>query len=144
VNKERAPAAPLLILRAGALEIGITTSGDSGCLLMPGVALALLVYGHQFAAAVTSGLWDLYVFYRLVMIPFRWRRRGLRKAAAERAAERLRAMVNAWNAARGTTMNPTRLKELVLLAEGRGAAFPSVLHTLIDRAIKRDPTALVR
>jgi hypothetical protein len=32
VNKERAPAAPLLILRAGAPEIGITTSGDSGCL----------------------------------------------------------------------------------------------------------------
>ena len=43
-----------------------------------------------------------------------------------------------------TIINPSRLKELVLVAEERGAIFPSVLHTIIDRAISRDATALFR
>jgi hypothetical protein len=50
----------------------------------------------------------------------------------------IRTMLKAWSAARGRTIHPTRLKELVLAAEERGAVFRPVLHTLIDRAVQRD------
>ena len=61
---------------------------------------------------------------------------------AEQADEVIKAMMKAWVAARGVTINPSRLKELVVAAEERGAIFRPVLHTIIDRTIQRDPTAL--
>ncbi|NGO51563.1 hypothetical protein [Allomesorhizobium camelthorni] len=111
--------------------------------LLPAVSIGLLIYRFQTAAIVVIGLWALYVLYRLVVIPARWRRRKVRREAAVKADEIIQAMLHAWLAARGSTINPTRLKELVKVAEERGAAFRPVLHTLIDRAIQRDPTALV-
>ena len=113
--------------------------------MLPAIALALVAYGYETAAGVTISIWALYVLYRIISIPARFRLRKARQKAAEKATEILTAMEKAWQAARGRTINPSRLRELVLAAEERGARFrPAVLHTLIDRAIQRDPTALTR
>jgi hypothetical protein len=70
--------------------------------------------------------------------------RKARQKALEKATEILNAMEKAWHAARGRTINPNKLRELVSAAEERGAGFRPLLHTLIDRAIQRDPTAMTR
>lgn len=112
--------------------------------LLPAVAIGLIIYGFQTSAIVVTGLWSLYVLYCLVMIPARWRQRKLRREIAVKADEVTHTMLHAWMAASGsTTINPTRLKEMVKAAEERGYVFTPVLHTLLDRAIRRDPTALV-
>lgn len=110
---------------------------------LPAIAIGLIVFGFQTSAIVVFGLWALYILYRIVMIPARWRLRKARREAAAKADEIMRAITHAWWASRGSTINPSRLKELVKEAEERGAAFRPILHTLIDRAIQRDPTALV-
>jgi len=75
------------------------------------------------SAGVTIGIWALYLTYRLFTIPARFRLRKARKRAAEKAVETLTAMETAWHAARGQIINPSRLRELVLAAEERGAKF---------------------
>jgi len=112
--------------------------------MLPAFAIGQHFYGRETEAIIAGSIWGLYVVYRLIMIPSRWRLRRLREKAAETTANRVTAIVKAWNAARGSAINPSRLKELVLAAEECGATFPSVLHTIIDRAINRDATALVR
>jgi hypothetical protein len=56
----------------------------------------------------------------------------------------VQALLKAWSAARGNVINPPRLKELVLAAEDSGAVLASALHAVIDRAISREPSALLR
>ncbi|MBB6465576.1 hypothetical protein HNQ96_001434 [Aminobacter lissarensis] len=112
--------------------------------MLPAIALGLLAYNYETGALVTIGLWALYLLYRVIMVPARWKARGARKAAAKKADEIIAAMLKAWHAARHSTLNPTRLKELVVAAEGHGILYRPVLHTLLDRAIQRDPAALTR
>ena len=112
--------------------------------MLPAIAVAFLAYGYQTAALVTFSIWGLYVLYRIITIPARFRLGKARQKAAEKATEILTAMEKAWHAAKGRTISPSRLRELVLAAEERGAGFRPVLHALIDRAIQRDPTALTR
>lgn len=111
--------------------------------ILPAIAIGLIVFDLQTAAIVVFGLWGLYILYRILMIPTRWRLRKARRAASAKADEIIHAITHAWSASRGSTINPSTLKELVREAEGQGAIFRPVLHTLIDRAIQRDPTALV-
>lgn len=130
-------------------ETGLAFAGKifgflAAWVLVPALAIGLLVQGHEMGAIITIGIWAIYVVYRLIMIPVRWRARKFKEKIATTVADRLTAMVKAWHAARGHTINPSRLKELVLVAEERGAIFPSVLHTIIDRAISRDATTLFR
>jgi hypothetical protein len=112
--------------------------------MCPAIALAFLAYDHETAAGVTISIWALYVLYRIITIPARFRLRKARKKAAEKAVEILTAMETAWHAARGQIINPSRLRALVLAAEERGARFRPLLHTLIDQAIQRNPTVMTR
>jgi hypothetical protein len=111
-------------------------------MMLPAIAIALDAQRYHSAALIFIGIWALYVLYRLIMIPAWWRLRKARRDAAIRADELFRTLLAVWGAARGRTINPSRLKELVIAAEARGAVFRPVLHTLIDRAIQRDPTGL--
>jgi hypothetical protein len=129
-----------VLAQAGLALIGRLIGFLAAWIMLPALAVGLLVRSHETEAIVVFMIWGLYIAYRIIKIPARWRARKLRKKVAECVA----AMVKAWHAARGRTINPSRLKELVLTAEERGATFPSVLHTIIDRAIDRDPTALIR
>ena len=130
-------------------QMGLALAGKTiafllAWVLLPAVAIILFVYGYQTNSIIVIGLWGIYVFYRLLMVPFRWRARRARQQVAEKANEISQSMLKAWSASRGRAINPTRLKERVLAAEESGAIFPAVLHTIIDRAIERDPTALMR
>jgi hypothetical protein len=112
--------------------------------MLPAIGVWALVKGHHKTAFAALGLFGLSVLYRLITIPNRWRQRTATRNARSKAEKILIAMTQAWNAARARTINPTRLKEIVLAAEESGAVFRPVVHTLLDRAIQRDPTALVR
>jgi hypothetical protein len=130
-------------------QLGLVLGGKiigflAAWIMLPAIAAGLFVYDHQTGAAVTISLWGVYVLYRLVMVPVGYSARRARRKAAEKASEITQAMLKAWSASRGSVINPSRLRELVLAAEQCEAVFPSVLHTIIDRAINRDPTALVR
>ncbi len=108
--------------------------------MLPAIAVALLVNNHEAGAELALIVWGIYLVYRLATLPAAFRVRGARR----KATEIVQALLKAWSAARGNVVNPSRLKELVLAAEDRGAVLPPALHTLIDRAIARDPTALLR
>src|SRR5262249_58964736 len=104
---------------------------------------ALMATDNDKAGEFVLGLWLIYLLYRVVVLPVRWLRRKGRQKREEEVSRPIEAMKKAWQYSRGTIINPLRLKELVLAAEHQGAVFPPVLHTLIDRAIQRDPTALL-
>jgi hypothetical protein len=105
-------------------------------IMFPAVAAALAYTQHATSAEVILGLWIGYFLLRLATL----KRRRRSKKDADRTASAMRA---AWEHSCGEVINPRRLRELVIDAEEKGAInYPSVLHTLIDRAISRDPTAL--
>jgi len=105
-------------------------------IMLPAAAAALMYVEQVLAAEIVFGLWIAYVVLRLAT--FRGRRR--KKKEADRTTSAMRA---AWEHSCGEVINPTRLRDLVVDAEQKGAInYPSVLHTLLDRAIQRDPTAL--
>jgi hypothetical protein len=111
-------------------------------IMLPALAMGLGAAGYEKGAGIAIGLWIIYLLYRLVMIPVRWLRRKGRRYGEE-AGEAVAATMIAWQYSNGAIINPRRLKELVLAAEQKGATFKPALHTLIDRAIQRDPTALL-
>ena len=129
-------------------ETGLAFAGKifgflAAWVLVPALAIGLLVQVMKWER-LSQLVFGLSMLCILIMIPVRWRARKFKEKIATTVADRLTAIVKAWHAARGHTINPSRLKELVLVAEERGAIFPSVLHTIIDRAISRDATALFR
>jgi len=111
--------------------------------MLPAISIALAAAGYQRGAILFLALWCLYLLFRLIRIPARWRARSIRRKSEEKASQILAIMGQAWRASRGSVMNPTRLKELVLAAEASGVTYRPILHTLLDRAITREPTALI-
>jgi hypothetical protein len=85
--------------------------------MLPALSAGLGAYGYQTAAGVVISVWFLYVLYRICIIPARLRLRKARREAATKASEILTAMMKAWRAAQGKTINPSRLRDLVLAAE---------------------------
>jgi hypothetical protein len=111
-------------------------------IMPPAMAWGLNTVGYEGAASVVLGLWLIYLLYRMVIIPVRWVRRNTRRKTEAKAAEPIAATKKAWQYSSDAVINPSRLRQLLLAAEQGGAVFKPVLHTLIDRAIQRDPTAL--
>ncbi len=105
-------------------------------IMLPAISVILVVEGYNTAAEVTFAVWISFLLYGLVTLKGRSRR----KKDADRTTGAMRL---AWEHSCGCVINPARLRELVVDAEQKGAInYPPVLHTLIDRAIQRDPTAL--
>ena len=104
--------------------------------MLPGIAVGLMFAGYVTAAEVTITLWIIFMLYGLVTL------RGRRKRERE-VSKTIGAIRAAWESSCGSIINPSRVRELVLEAEQKGATYPPVLHTLIDRAIQRDPRALL-
>jgi hypothetical protein len=129
-------------------------------IMLPAIAVGLSVMGYETGASVAMGVWIVYLLYRLVTVPRRRRSRMELQKKQETASQMIAAIMKAWQYSNDVVINPRRLKELVVAAEqhysatftpelvlaleakNQGALFKPVLHTLIDRAIKRDPTAL--
>lgn len=133
-----------MFAQLGLMLVGRVIGFLAAWVLLPAVAVALHSFGYEVGALITIGVWGLYVLYRVVMIPARWRSRSAKRKAAQKIDEVTAAMMKTWYAARHSTINPIRLRELIRDAEERGALVRPVLHTLLDRAIQRDPTALAR
>jgi hypothetical protein len=110
--------------------------------LLPGIAAILWTLGYELSSEIVLSVWGLYLLYRLVTLPAKLARRKATKRKKENASQTVMAMITAWQYSRGSVINPSRLKELVLDAEQKDAAYLPILHTLMDRAIQRDPTAL--
>jgi hypothetical protein len=126
---------PVLIILSGLLIGGIIEFLK--WTIVPAIAASLMLLGYRTAAEVTFGLWVSFLIYGLVTL----KGRRMRKRDVEATTS---AMRMAWEHSCGEVINPVRLRELVLDAEQKGAIdYPPVLHTLIDRALQRDPTALV-
>jgi hypothetical protein len=130
-------------------------------IMLPAIAVSLTAMGYETAAGLAIGVWLVYLLYRLVTVPRQQRARMELRKKQETASQLIAAMMKAWQYSNGAVINPSRLKELVLAAEqqysstftpelvlaleakNQGALFKPVLHTLIDRAIMHDPTALL-
>jgi hypothetical protein len=110
--------------------------------VVPLLTVAFGQAGYPGLAMFALGGWLLYIAYRLFTMPTRRRLRKARHDAEGKIDAAVQSMTLAWLAANSRTINPTRLKQLVLMVEERGFVYRPVLHTLIDRAIQRDPTAL--
>lgn len=112
-------------------------------ILPPALGVFLLASDLRTAAALTFILWFIYVAFRLITLPTWWRQRSRRREIFEQNWKIIHALKAAWMSANGSTINPRRLRERVIETEQLGFVYPPALHTLIDRAVQRDPTALV-
>jgi hypothetical protein len=115
-------------------------------IMLPAIAVGLSVTGYETGASVAMGVWLVYLLYPLVTIPRRRRSRMELQKKQQTASQMIGAIMKAWQYSNDAVINPCRLKELVLAAEQEYSATftpKPVLHTLIDRAIQHDPTALL-
>jgi len=112
-------------------------------LMLPLFAWALAFYGYEQQAIIPLGLWAFYLLFRLIRTPARWRKRKAAQKTMEEANKYFDALYKAWSASCGPMINPGRLRELILKVEEYGLVLPPILYTIIDRAIQRDPTALL-
>lgn len=103
--------------------------------MVPVVATSLFFAGYQTYGEVFLGIWIVFIIYALATLKSRRNRR-------KEACGTIGAMRAAWEYSCGEIISPKRLRELVIAAEDKGAIeYPPILHTLIERAIRRDATA---
>lgn len=129
-----------LLYRAG-FEI---TRGLLRWILFP-VIIALLYFSHHEEYALWTAIpYLIYLLMHIVMWPRRFARKRELKKQISKSQERLAKIETIYNNVFVNTINPTHLKELIQEAEASGINLKPAVHTILDRAIKRDPTALLR
>ncbi len=110
----------------------------------PATIVGLERAGYLGAAKALAIVWGLYAVYRIATWPSRRRYRQEKEARLRKFEQMLEAMAQAWLHSDNKVINPSRLKELVLAAESKGAILSPVIHSLLDRAIQRDPAVFIR
>lgn len=106
------------------------------------IILVLAGADYPRAAMVAGGFWAVYLFGRLISYPGRRHERKEAVRTVEKVTNSQFATITALQYAGHEVINPTRLKEWVIEAEAKGAVFRPVIHSLLDRAIQRDPAVL--
>lgn len=106
--------------------------------------LIYFLYSFEYEKAATwIGIpYVIYIAYFILTFPFRfWRKRVLNKKIKE-ITELDEKLARLYTACRGKTINPTLLKEMIRDAERNKIVIRSVVHSVLDRAIQRDPAVL--
>lgn len=112
---------------------------------LPPLVIGALIYTqYQLAAKVIGGAWALYIIYRIVSWPARRRYRREKEEKLEKYESELKALARMYVLWDCEIVNPTRFKQLVLEAESAGCALLPFVHSLLDRAIERDPAVFIR
>lgn len=110
---------------------------------LPAAIVAGLAYFQWFTgAAIVGATWALYLTYRLLTYPARRKLGRAKEKQLAKYGDMMERMATAWIFANSGVIHPSRLRELVLSAEGTGAIYLPVLHSLLDRAIQRNPSFL--
>lgn len=113
--------------------------------MLPPLIITGLVYLEYLdAAKAVGGAWGLYAVYRAATWPARRRTRHQKEESLRRYGAMLEALTRAWVHSDSKVINPSRLKDLIVEAETKGAILSPALFSLLDRAIQRDPAAFVR
>lgn len=109
-------------------------------IIPPAAAIALLVLNYETAAAFLGGSWAVYVLLRFVGLIVGWGKRRARRTEVKNYTEMMEALIVVWLFTNSNVINPTRLRELLVETDQRGVGFgvPSVVYSLVDRAIERD------
>lgn len=125
-------------------RIGLTVA--TFCLrwfVLPAVAALLYYLGYLDAAKWVLGAYGVYIAYYLVLFPWRYSvRRRLKKEYAD-IKQRLKASIQIYQSVSATTINPTHVKEQIAQLEKGKSFFKPAVYAILDRAITRDPAALV-
>ena len=114
--------------------------------VLPPLTIGAFVYfDYETPAKVVGGLWGVYLLYRLLTIPARWRASKARERGARAYEESLEGLMVAWLFTNSEVINPTRLKDLLKEADqkGKGSTVPAVVYSIVDRAIDRDPAVFL-
>jgi hypothetical protein len=128
-----------LLWRVGLVVLALTLRW-----IAPPVAITWFAWhGNQVAALYVAVPWGAYLLFRLLVWPSRFMRRRTLSKQHQALTDTYAAIEKAWASSNGEVVNPTRLKELVVEAETKGAVLPAVIHALLDRAIQRDPAVLI-
>ena len=109
-------------------------------IIPPAAAIALLVLKYETAAAFLGGSWAVYVLLRFVGLIVGWGKRRAQRTEVKNYTKMLDALISVWLFTNSNVINPTRLRELLVETDQRGVGFcvPSVVYSLVDRAIERD------
>jgi hypothetical protein len=106
----------------------------------PAAVIALSTFNYTSAAKAIGGLWAVYILLRFVGLFFGWgERRALRKKVKD-YTNMSDGLIALWVFTNTNVINPTRLREMFVEIDkrGEGYAVPSVVYSLVDRAIERD------
>lgn len=108
--------------------------------VIPILTIVILWYlEYAVAAMVVSAMWGTYQTWRLASFPWRRKRNRANVKRTEEALERVNAMEVAWSYCCADVIHPSRLKERVVDAENVGVIYQLANHTILDKAIARDP-----
>lgn len=102
------------------------------------------LYAFEFEKAATwIGIpYAIYIVFFVFTFPFRFQRKRVLKKKIKEITDIDEQMARLYAACRGKTINPTLLKEKIRDAERNKIVINSVVHSLLDRAIHRDPAVL--
>ena len=105
-------------------------------LIPPAAAAYLGTMGHEYIAIAIAAIWALYVFFRLVSLPARWKTR-------KKAHELLQLMIDAYAHLGNSVISPMRLRDALNKAAAAGVVFDGAVFAIIDRVVERDKNAFV-
>ncbi|MFZ5996901.1 MAG: hypothetical protein ACOYW7_05375 [Nitrospirota bacterium] len=110
----------------------------------PLVIYLLYAYEYEKAAAWIGVPYLIYIAFYILAFPFRFRRKRLRNKKVKEVTELDERLARLYHCCRTKTINPTILKEMVQDAERNKIVISPVVHSVLDRAIQRDPAVLAR
>jgi len=130
-------------LKTAAYQIALIISGFLlRWIIPPSIIFALFHFEYNTAAQYFGGAYALYLAYRILTLPYRWKARRQLISKLKKVDEIETTTRRAWGMSGFQVYSPKRLMDLVLEAEKKGGVFLPSIHSILLRAIQRDPTTL--
>jgi hypothetical protein len=125
------------LVKYSALTLLFTCIGFVLRFIIPAVAVYFLgLEGFATSALWLAGGWILYLIYRLIGFPGRWR-------ARRKAAKLLQHLVDVYGLLGDGTISPRKLQESLDKATAAGVVFDGAVFSLVDRMVERDAAAFI-
>ncbi|GBE17381.1 hypothetical protein BMS3Abin15_01226 [bacterium BMS3Abin15] len=112
-------------------------------IIPPAVIAVLFYFDHKDASLVVGGLYIAYLIIRIIMWPFRYRKRNKEEKDYLDHFDRLQKMVNVYYYCKLPVISPSTLKSSLQKALDSGVVFDGVVHAILNRVLERDRNVFI-
>lgn len=108
------------------------------------ILIPLIIFGFYYLEYKDIAKWTaipyaVYILVYIAMFPKRYFQRKALLKQEEELIYHLKKLMGIFQSCSGSTINPSRLRELIAKAEYEGVSVRPAVYSILDRAIQRDP-----